>query len=602
MNTPSSEHTLPRPAYRPGVSQPCLELSLTLQCAPVAALPGVDRWLSECFEVAVPPMPELSGGPVSADEHEAAAYCWRVLHMAGLLLRAIRIPSFDPGRILRIEHRGGSDTWAMTALVPRIDNLPADWYMGTYEVAAKTVRWLVARAIELPAVQQVFERLGAFVASAQRAAPGAESTVPLLSHAWERGIPLRHLGHGIYQLGWGARQLRVDRGAVQFDSSIGSRLAHNKWLAARLLRDAGLPAPEHVAVNSLEHAMQAGRQLGWPVVVKPVDRDRGEGVSVNVRSDDVLRAAYESAAPLTKVVLVERQVTGVCHRIQVVDGKVSLVSKRMPKGVRGDGTQTVRQLVALANEEQQRKPPWTRLKPFLLDELALESLRTAGLSPDSVPAAGVLAPLRPIQTNAWGGVVDDMTQTIHPENADLAIRAARLFGLTVAGIDLISPDITRPWHENGAIVNEVNYSPLLASRANAQGMYAVLERWMQGSGRIPIVAVVGGDAALHEARGLRDERVALGLRCWLVTHDHAESPAGDARVQAVDGLFDRVIALLADPTVEALVLVVQTEEVLDAGMPVDRVDEVQEAEGSDRLSAVVALLRQACRASSPAWP
>ena len=57
---------------------------------------------------------------------------------------------------------------------------------------------------------------------------------------------------------------------------------------------------------------------------------------------------------------------------------------------------------------------------------------------------------------------EDVTDIIHPDNlADIALRAASLFGLNVAGIDIITPDIRMASHQNGAIINEVNFAPLL---------------------------------------------------------------------------------------------------------------------------------------------
>jgi hypothetical protein len=42
-----------------------------------------------------------------------------------------------------------------------------------------------------------------------------------------------------------------------------------------------------------------------------------------------------------------------------------------------------------------------------------------------------------------------------------ALEATSLLSLNVAGVDMISLDIRVPWHANDAVINEVNYSPLL---------------------------------------------------------------------------------------------------------------------------------------------
>ena len=102
-------------------------------------------------------------------------------------------------------------------------------------------------------------------------------------------IPIRHLGVGIFQLGWGAKARRMDRSTTERDSVMGAKLSQSKVLTARLLRSAGLPAALYEVVTNYDNALRTARQTGWPVVVKPVDRDRGEGVTVDVSGEQVLK-------------------------------------------------------------------------------------------------------------------------------------------------------------------------------------------------------------------------------------------------------------------------------------------------------------------------
>jgi len=58
-----------------------------------------------------------------------------------------------------------------------------------------------------------------------------------------------------------------------------------------------------------------------------------------------------------------------------------------------------------------------------------------------------------------GGTAVDVTDIIHPDNARVAVRAARAFGLDVAGVDFLSTDISRSYKENGGAICEINASP-----------------------------------------------------------------------------------------------------------------------------------------------
>src|SRR5690606_29296845 len=129
--------------------------------------------------------------------------------------------------------------------------------------------------------------------------------------------------------------------------------------------------------------------------------------------------------------------------------------------VLGDGEHTVAQLVKREVDVQNLRPPWKRSEIRPLDPLARKTLAAAGVTESTVPEKGVLIPLRPIESTEWGGIDEDVTARIHPENLRRAREAASLFGLHTAGIDIISTEIALPWHQNGAVINKVNFSPLL---------------------------------------------------------------------------------------------------------------------------------------------
>jgi cyanophycin synthetase len=534
---------------------------------------GLDQWLSDRLGLSLqPPAHEL---PVFAEElgatADVVAVLWRILQVAAELQRVARLPVFEPGQLLNVQaDKARPDGWLADVCVPYIDYVPANKTRLVYEAATLMVLGVASAPANFVETEPLYQQLEIKVLQPLRAAmPVGKSTLPLLACAHERRIPWRHLGAGVFQLGWGAQSMRMQNSKVGSDSALGVAVAQNKWVAAEWMRHAGLPAPHNRLATNEQEALAAQAALGWPLVVKPADRDRGEGVVVNITSQAQLLNAFRHALTLSSQILIERQADGVCHRVLVVRGQVIYAVKRLPIAVCGDGQQTVAQLVHNANQQQQALPSWARAPLYPSDELTKACLQQVGLNLSSVLAAGAWASLRPIESTEWGGLDEDYSSRLHPDNAALACRAACLFGLDVAGIDIISPDITQPWHANAAILNEVNSSPVLGqSESSRRTLPQVLKSLLPEQGRIRIEVFVGAEQALEMARAQQQAWQAQGIAGYLTSHNLTLTPSGAKLHLTQDSLFARCLALLADTQVEAIVLLVQTDELLQTGLPV----------------------------------
>lgn len=528
-----------------------------------------------------------------SDTDQGQTWLSQVLTLSLGLFYVLRLPMFDPIEVLhcnRPAEPGGN--WRGVCRLPDPSLVPAGVLEGVVKVAFKLAVWACKADIDSQADRQHFyetidrEVLKAF----PRVIPTGKSTFEVLRVAHRLGIPSVALPGGIFQLGWGSRARRIDRSTTDHDSAMGMRWTQDKRQTARLLRAAGLPGPVHMGVSSMMQAKEAAERIGYPVVVKPADLERGEGVSVDVRAEG-LETAFDEAFKRSpsKAVLIEQQVVGICHRLFIASGKLLYAVRRLPIGVYGDGCSTLRDLVDAACETQQRMSPWKRSGIRPLDDLAMQMLRRQGLDPEHVPASGKFVALRRIESTAWGGVDEEVTHAIHPDNVSAAIAATKLFGLEVAGVDMISRDIRVPWHSNGGIINEVNFAPLLGGAEISRRYIAkYLEQLVKGNGRIPVEVFVGGQAALEAAKIRQAALVAQGLSAWLSSGTQTwapdtatpspGSPAGARQIRTVAmplrGLHARARALLISPDVQALLLVVHDDDLLRTGAPLDRVDRV----------------------------
>lgn len=559
-----------------GLDQPAIRVAADSYVPRQIDFGRLDRWLTGPLGLETRDLDHCTVPPAGWPASEIARqFVNRALALFPELAQACELPCFATGRILELRRPAKvPGPWRLVAMVPWVDKVDAE--LGSRILGFALVLQRKLCSVE-PGPETIAQAHALIQSNLIERARGrirvGRSTLPVCKVAWRLGIPWRHVGAGTFLLGMGSRARLSDRSASAQDSAIGVRISQDKHATAQLLGRAGLPVPEHRLVARVDQAVKAASVLGWPLVVKPADRDRGEGVTIDLHDEDTLRRAFDTAQALGHRVLVERHVEGVCHRILVAEGEVVFATRRNPKAIRGNGRSTVSELVAKANGILMLEPPWKRRKPYPLDALAIESLKRAGLDPESVPAADSIVPLRLIESTEWGGQSEEVTETIHPDNAAAAVDAAALLGLRVAGVDMISRDLSVPWHENGAIINEVNFAPFFGGNLESPRAKRFLQRLTGGDGRIPVWAVLGPSGlGLSIAKKLQAQQLAAGLRCWMTTAERTDGPSRESFPLRCDGLFDRCIALASRPDVDAMVVSIDDEANLEDGLPVDRFD------------------------------
>lgn len=495
------------------------------------------------------------------------ALIWRIMVLIKTLLHHSGIPAFYTGEIIKITKNLSESTKAKAAIrIAYIDHIPQKCYATAIDGAFNTALWMIDNPVTIDNAKRLFKQMDVkIIQSIKKEIPYAQSTVPLLQEAYLKGIPFFHMGNGVYQLGFGAKSRKIDRSTTDRDSAMGSKLSHHKAVSANIMRMAGLPAPKHGVAKSLEDAYTIADELGWPIVVKPSDLDRGEGVSVSITSNHELENAFQIARKRSrnKQVIIERQVEGVCHRLFIAQGRLLYGVKRLPKSLQADGIHTIDELITLGNEAEEKKAPWRRKEPYPRDAEAIQALKMAGYTLESIPPHGEWVDLREIESTQWGGRDEEVSSKIHPDNIEIAIRAAALFELDVAGVDIISSDITTPWHQNGAIINEINFSPLLGggeiSRSHIPDFLRTL---IIGNGKIPIEAFVGDDRAIAAALKRQKELQDRGIICFVTSDTQTYNEQQLSMPLEGFGLNYRAKALIHHKQVEALLIVIVNDEIL----------------------------------------
>ncbi|MHB9145245.1 MAG: cyanophycin synthetase [Symbiobacteriia bacterium] len=428
-----------------------------------------------------------------------------------------------------------------------------------------------------PAVAEAVQNLRDLAA---RSEPGP-STAALIAAAKARGIPVLRLDNdSLVQLGYGKNARRVCATLTSSTSCIAADIASDKHLTKSLLEQAGLPVPEGLTCASADEAWSAAQDIGLPVVVKPLDGNQGKGVFVNLGQEAAIRRAFEFAQEHSRRVVVERYVTGRQFRVLVVGDRVVAVAERIPAHVKGDGERTIRELVSLANQDPQRgvdhEKPLTRLR---LDEVSLSYLARQGLTPDSVPAFGTAVYLRDSANLSTGGTAVDATDEIHPATAMAAIRAAKTVGLDVAGIDLVTPDVSQPLEEVGGVIIEVTGAPGIRmhhfpSHGRPRDAAGAIINWLfpsAAASRVPIVAITGTNGKTTVTRLVSHLLSGTGLTVGTAATDGIY--IGDRCLRRGDTTGPRSArTVLQDGMVEAAVLETARGGIIRGGLGFDQCD------------------------------
>ncbi|MFM7471126.1 MAG: cyanophycin synthetase [Nodosilinea sp.] len=402
------------------------------------------------------------------------------------------------------------------------------------------------------------------------------STEAIVRAAETRDVPWTQLStRSMIQLGYGRYQQRVQATLSSKTSILAVELASDKEGTKQILRNAGVPVPRGTVINYLDELEEAINEVGgYPIVVKPLDGNHGRGITIDISTYQAAQEAYEAARNVSKGVIIERFYRGQDHRVLVVNGQVIAVAERVPAHVVGDGRSTIDQLIDLTNQDPRRGEGHDNLLTRIeVDRTTWQLLDRKGYSLDTVLPPGEVCYLRATANLSTGGIAIDRTDTIHPDNIWLAQRIAKTIGLDIAGIDVVTTDISKPLRQVDGVVVEVNAAPGLRmhicpsegiARNVAEPILAML--FPPGtSARVPVLAITGTNGKTTTTRLIAHIFKQTGQVVGYTTTDGIY--IGDNLVEAGDTTGPQSAQMiLQDPTVEVAVLETARGGILRSGL------------------------------------
>lgn len=280
----------------------------------------------------------------------------------------------------------------------------------------------------------------------------------LVNEARRRGISVEVLDEeaGIFKLRYAGHEMLCRESLTELTGGVAMTWCQDKVLTLRRLSSIGLNVPRQRVAGEREADIAFMRECG-SVVVKPAMSEQGRGISMDVSTEEHLDAAIERAAKEGSHVVIEELCEGQDLRIVVIGYKVVAAAIRRPAQVTGDGESTIAQLIE--RQSARRAAATGGESKIPVDAETERCLAAQGYDYQSVPAGGVVVPVRRTANLHTGGTIHDVTEQLHPALRNAAETAARALHIPVTGLDFLVPS---PDSEQYVII-EANERPGLAN-------------------------------------------------------------------------------------------------------------------------------------------
>jgi cyanophycin synthetase len=200
-------------------------------------------------------------------------------------------------------------------------------------------------------------------------------------------------------------------------------------------------------------------------------------------------------------------------------------------------------------------------------------MEDAGLNENSVLEKDQPFFLRSTANLSTGGTAIDLTDVVHPDNREMAIRAVRAIGLDIGGVDFLTDDITYSYKDVGGAIVEVNAGPgfrmhVAPSEGEPRDVAGKVLDMLYPPGapaRIPVAAITGTNGKTTTSRMLAHIMKSSGHVVGMTSTGGVQI---DGRITVKGDMTGPQSAqiVLRDPTIDFAVLETARGGILRSGL------------------------------------
>lgn len=238
----------------------------------------------------------------------------------------------------------------------------------------------------------------------------------------------------------------------------------NKYEIKKLLEGHNIPTASGKLFTNQKEALDFGRALGYPLVVKPNTGSLSYHSTYPVNSDQALLRAIAIARKYRPDFIVEQFVAGNLYRATVVGRKHVFICQKERANVIGDGVSTIKHLIQAKNLD-----PWrgeidqrnASLHRITIDERLKANLRFQNLSLKTILPTNKKIYVHDKFILSSGCDIINCTAKTHRKNKELFLKIAKILATDLVGIDIICEDIRKPYTSQRIAVIETNSLPYI---------------------------------------------------------------------------------------------------------------------------------------------
>lgn len=252
---------------------------------------------------------------------------------------------------------------------------------------------------------------------------------------------------------------------TSLDNYASVLMMENKLVTKKILETQQIRVPQGFDYRDKEQALSDFDLFsGKAIVIKPKSTNFGLGITIlkENNKEEVYRRAVEIAFSHDNSILIEEFVRGKEYRFFVIDNQVCGILHRVPANVKGDGKNSIRELIIEKNKDSLRGKGYrTPLEKINLGEAEEMFLADQQLNFDSIPANDQVIYLRENSNISTGGDSIDFTDDIHSSYKEIAIASAKALGVRITGLDMMIENVNEKARENNYAIIEMNFNPAI---------------------------------------------------------------------------------------------------------------------------------------------